>query len=56
MKLTNPHSRVLTIAATGQTVEPGATVDIDDPAIAQSLLEQGWPEAKKPKTTSPVED
>lgn len=45
MQVTNPFSRTLTIAATGQTVGPGEAVEVDDD-LGRHLLDQGW----KPKT------
>lgn len=52
MLFVNPHSRSLTIAATGQTVGPGETVDVPDD-IAESLRAQGWvPESDTPKKKS----
>ena len=52
MLVSNRFSRTLTIAATGQTVGPGATVDVPD-ALAESLRAQGWvPESDTPKKKS----
>jgi hypothetical protein len=62
-KVTNPKSNgARLIAATGQKVEAGGTVEVDD-ATAESLVEQGWslvpvksPAAKKAAGTNASSD
>lgn len=53
MKITNKTSRTLTIAASGQTVEPGGTAEVE-PALGKSLCKQQdvWGAAPAKKTTS----
>ena len=50
MQIRNANSLTLEIAATGERVEPGATVEVDD-ELGLSLLEQpaNW---DKPKSTT----
>lgn len=51
MKITNQDRRAREIAATGQIVEPGETVEVDDD-LGRSLCEQpaNWAEAKPTKS------
>lgn len=52
-QIVNQRSKALTIAATGQTVEPGESVEVDDD-LAAGLLEQpdNWSAAKPSRKTS----
>jgi hypothetical protein len=47
-----PHEAV-TVLATGQKATRGETIEIDDDAVAASLVVQGWeiPKPSKPTTT-----
>ncbi len=57
MQIRNARSQTLQIAATGDYVEPDATVDVDD-ELGRSLLEQpdNWQPAKTPKAKTTQED
>jgi len=48
MNVVNATSRARTVAATQQTVEPGASANVPD-AVGESLLEQSdvWSKSKK---------
>jgi len=55
MKLTYPGPfEGVTVLATGQKAKRGVPVEIDDDAVAASLVEQGWeiPKPKKSTTTT----
>ena len=53
-----PHESAQVIAATGQQVEPGESVVVDDPDLAKGLLEQTdkWLPAAKARKTSTDKD
>lgn len=53
MQIKNVRSYALEIAKTGQLVEPGESVEVDDD-LGKSLLEQpdNWAGEKKSKTTT----
>lgn len=52
--ISNVSGRTRQIAATGQSVEPGGDVDIDDDDLAAALLEQPavWATPKASKSKS----
>lgn len=55
MKLTyNGPSDAVNLLATGQRAEKGKPIDITDPAVAASLIEQGWTEPRPVKKAAPV--
>lgn len=53
IRYTGPFDQV-EIAATGQVVDRGQTVDIEDQAVAAALLTQAdtWKKVSAPKTSS----
>lgn len=55
MQIRNANSLTLEIAATGERVEPGDTVEVDD-ELGKSLLEQPANWVKATKTTKSKED
>jgi len=53
MNVVNATSRARTVAATQQTVEPGASANVPD-AVGESLLEQSDVWSTKSKKTEPA--
>lgn len=55
MQIRNAHGATLQIAATGQYVEPGATVDVDD-ELGAALIEQpaNWTEVPTEAPPAPT--
>lgn len=50
----NGPSDAVNLLATGQRAEKGKPIDITDPAVAASLIEQGWTEPRPVKKAAPA--
>ncbi len=50
----NGPSDAVNLLATGQKAVKGKPIDITDPAVAASLIEQGWTEPRPVKKAAPA--